>query len=87
MAGVAQINLVGGQEREIKVSLDAVKLQGFGLSVPRYNKPFYLQLRFPLQAISRQEKQYNNSFVGKYKSRKELRNLVISSQNGAQIHV
>ena len=40
---MAQVNLVGGEEREIKVSLDATKLQGFGLSVPQYNKRFYLQ--------------------------------------------
>src|SRR5690606_25216111 len=31
--GVAQINLIGGQEREIQVSVDAAKLEGYGLSL------------------------------------------------------
>src|SRR5690606_18937019 len=34
VSGVAQVNLIGGSEREIKVALDAKKLQGYGLSVP-----------------------------------------------------
>ncbi len=32
--GVAQVNLVGGEEREIQVSLDQEKLKGYGLSIP-----------------------------------------------------
>jgi len=32
--GVAQVNLIGGSEREVKVALDAKKMQGYGLSVP-----------------------------------------------------
>src|SRR5690606_5201380 len=31
--GVAQVNLIGGQEREIQVSIDASKLEGYGLSI------------------------------------------------------
>ena len=38
--GVAQVNLIGGQEREIQVGLDANKLQGYGLSYYKYNKTF-----------------------------------------------
>lgn len=33
--GVAQVNIIGGQEREIQVNLDATKMQGYGLSVPQ----------------------------------------------------
>ncbi len=32
--GVAQVNLVGGQEREIRVNLDPDKLQGYGITAP-----------------------------------------------------
>src|SRR5690606_6890381 len=31
--GVAQVNLIGGEEREIQVSLNQEKLKGYGLSV------------------------------------------------------
>ena len=33
--GVAQVNIIGGQEREIQVNLDAVKMQAYGLSIPQ----------------------------------------------------
>src|SRR5690554_2225908 len=32
VSGVAQVNLIGGQEREIQVNLDAAKVEAFGLS-------------------------------------------------------
>jgi HAE1 family hydrophobic/amphiphilic exporter-1 len=32
--GVAQVNIIGGQEREIQVNLDANKMQGYNLSIP-----------------------------------------------------
>jgi HAE1 family hydrophobic/amphiphilic exporter-1 len=39
-AGVAQVNIIGGQEREIQVNLDATKMRGYGLSIHKYNKLF-----------------------------------------------
>jgi hypothetical protein len=38
---VAQVNIIGGQEREIQVSLDAIKMQGYGLSIPQVQQVFY----------------------------------------------
>lgn len=88
VAGVAQVNLVGGQEREIKVSLDAVKLQGFGLSVPQVQQAVLSSnLDFPTGNIKTRENSTTIRLSGKYKSVEELRNLVISSQNGAQIRL
>lgn len=33
--GVSSVNIVGGNEREIRVSLDPAKLEGYGLTVPQ----------------------------------------------------
>ncbi len=86
--GVAQVNLVGGEEREIQVSLDATKLQGYGLSIPQVQQMLLTSnLDFPTGNIKTRE---NNTLIrlsGKYKSVEELRNLVVSTKNGIQIRL
>src|SRR5690606_18093936 len=47
--GVAQIDIIGGQEREIQVNLDQNKLEGYGLSVPQvYSDPNSPEFLFPV---------------------------------------
>ena len=46
--GVAQVNLIGGQEREIQVNIDADRLEGYGLSLLQVqNAVFTSNLDFP----------------------------------------
>lgn len=86
--GVAQVNLVGGEEREIKVSLDATKLQGFGLSVPQVQQAVLSSnLDFPTGNIKTRENSTTIRLSGKYKSVEELRNLVVASNNGVQVRL
>jgi HAE1 family hydrophobic/amphiphilic exporter-1 len=86
--GVAQVNLVGGQEREIQVSLDAAKLKGFGLSVPQVQQAVLSSnLDFPTGNIKTRSNSTLIRLSGKYKDVEELRNLVISSANGVQIRL
>ncbi|MGL2992734.1 efflux RND transporter permease subunit [Flavobacterium sp. TSSA_36] len=86
--GVAQVNIIGGQEREIQVNIDAVKLQGYGLSVPQVQQMILSSnLDFPTGNIQTREQKILIRLAGKYKNVEELRNLVISSANGIQIRL
>ncbi|OAZ03851.1 efflux RND transporter permease subunit [Flavobacterium succinicans] len=86
--GVAQVNIIGGQEREIQVNLDAVKMQGYNLSVPQVQQMILTSnLDFPTGNIQTREQKILIRLAGKYKNVEELRNLVISSQNGIQIRL
>ncbi len=86
--GVAQINLIGGEEREIQVSLDQNKLKGYGISVPMVQQIIRSSnLDFPTGNIQTRESTMLVRLAGKYKSVDELRNLVISSQNGIQVRL
>jgi HAE1 family hydrophobic/amphiphilic exporter-1 len=89
VTGVAQVNLVGGQEREIQVSLDAGKLQGYGLSVPQVQQSILTSnLDFPTGSVKTQEQDILIRLSGKYKNVDELRNLVVSTgKDGAQIRL
>ncbi len=88
VSGVAQVNLVGGEEREIQVSLDAKKLQGYGLSVPQVQQMILVSnLDFPTGNVKTRESSTLIRLSGKYKDVEELRNLVVSSKGGIQIRL
>ena len=86
--GVAQVNIIGGQEREIQVNLDAAKMQGYRLSVPQVQQGILTSnLDFPTGNIQTRNQKILIRLAGKYKNVEELRNLVVSSQNGIQVRL
>lgn len=86
--GVAQINLIGGQEREIQVNLDQEKLEAYGLSILQVNQMIQTSnLDFPTGSVKTRENSTLIRLAGKYQSVDELRNLVISDKNGIQIRL
>jgi len=89
VSGIAQVNLVGGSEREIQVSLDADKLQGYSLSVPQVQQMILSSnLDFPTGSVKTQKQDVLIRLSGKYRSIDELRNLVLTtSKAGAQIRL
>jgi HAE1 family hydrophobic/amphiphilic exporter-1 len=89
VSGIAQVNLVGGSEREIQVSLDADKLQGYGLSVPQVQQMILSSnLDFPTGSVKTLNQDVLIRLSGKYRSMEELRNLVLTtSKDGAQIRL
>lgn len=87
--GVAQINLIGGQEREIKVSIDALKLEGYGLSILQVqNAILNSNLDFPTGSVQTREQSVIVRLSGKFKTVEELRKLVIAeNKDGVQIRL
>src|SRR5690606_13588667 len=86
--GVAQVNLIGGEEREIQVNLNQLKLEGYGLSVPNIRqKVLASNLDFPTGNIKTKKNSTLIRLSGKYKDIEELRNLVVSDENGIQVRL
>lgn len=87
--GVAQVNLIGGSEREVKVALDAKKMQGYGLSVPAVQQSILASnLDFPTGSVKTKAQDILVRLSGKYANVEDMRNLVIStSKDGAQIRL
>ncbi|ANE52695.1 efflux RND transporter permease subunit [Flavisolibacter tropicus] len=86
--GVAKVNLIGGQEREIQVSIDANRLQGYGLSLLQVqNAILSSNLDFPTGSVQTREQDVLIRLSGKYKSVDELRNLVVANRNGVQVRL
>ncbi len=86
--GVAQVNLVGGQEREIRVNLDPNRLEGYGLTVPMVQQIITASnLDFPTGNLTTRENTTLIRLSGKIQSVDELRSLTIASQNGQNIRL
>ncbi|WP_312076044.1 efflux RND transporter permease subunit [Chryseobacterium sp.] len=86
--GVAQVDLVGGQEREIQVSLDEKKMQGYGIAISDVQQSILSSnLDFPTGALKTRTSRSTIRLSGKYKSVEEMNNLVVSSKDGAQVRL
>ncbi|MBV8327685.1 efflux RND transporter permease subunit [Chryseobacterium sp.] len=86
--GVAQVDLVGGQEREIQVNLDEKKLQGYGLSIGDVQQAILSSnLDFPTGSLKTRTTKSTIRLSGKYKSIAEMNSLVVSNKNGAQVRL
>ncbi|WP_026707807.1 efflux RND transporter permease subunit [Flavobacterium frigidarium] len=86
--GVAQVDIIGGQEREIQVNLDANRMQGYNLSIPEVQQMILTSnLDFPTGNIQTRDQKILIRLAGKYKSVQELRDLVISSKGGIEIRL
>ncbi len=86
--GVAQVDLIGGQEREIQVNIDQQKLEGYGLSLLQVQQMIQTSnLDFPTGSVKTREKSTLIRLSGKYQSLEELRNLVVMDQAGIQVRL
>jgi len=86
--GVARINLIGGQEREIQVNIDANRLEGYGLSLLQVQQAVLSSnLDFPTGSVTTRERDILIRLSGKYKNVDELRNLIVANANGAQVRL
>lgn len=86
--GVAQVNVVGGQEREIRVNLNREKLEGYGLTVPQVQQMIAASnMDFPTGNLKTRQNTTLIRLSGKISSVEQLRNLTLSAVNGQNIRL
>lgn len=89
LPGVAQVNIVGGSEREIQISVDADKLNANHLSLLQVrNTITTANVDYPTGKLRTTDNQILVRLSGKYADVEMLRNLVIATgADGAQIRL
>lgn len=89
LPGVAQISLIGGQEREVQVNVDPKKLEAYKLSILQVRQTITnANLDFPTGKVKTQDQQILIRLAGKYKDVDQLRNLVLNTTaDGTQIRL
>ncbi|HEY8959254.1 efflux RND transporter permease subunit, partial [Chitinophaga sp.] len=89
LPGVAQVSLIGGQEREIQVNVDPKKLQAFNMSILQLRQIITnANLDFPTGKVKTANEQILIRLAGKYKNVDQLRNLVLkTTEDGTQVRL
>lgn len=86
--GVAKVDLVGGEEREIQVSVNPEKLAGYGLSITQVQQVLaQSNMDFPTGNIKTQSNQTTIRLSGKFTSLDQMRNLPIKTPSGTSIRL
>ncbi|QDH78868.1 efflux RND transporter permease subunit [Echinicola soli] len=86
--GVAQVNLLGGAEREIKVNLDQNKLNTYGISPLQVNQAIaQANLDFPTGKLKSDKEQILIRLAGKFTNVDEIGELVVTYTDGSPIKI
>ena len=87
VSGVGTVTIIGGEQREIRINVDAQKLKGFGLSLPGVTSAIKTaNMDYPTGNIYSDNDQFVVRVAAKYSSIKELSELVIGkSKSGSPI--
>jgi HAE1 family hydrophobic/amphiphilic exporter-1 len=85
--GVAQVGILGGEEREIKINISSDKLEQFGLSLLQVTQAVQMaNLDFPTGKVTGKETQVRIRLAGKFLTLDDVRNLVVGkSRFGSSI--
>lgn len=87
--GVAQIDLIGGNEREIEIKVNAQKLEQSGISLFQIKQAVEgANVDFPTGKVKDENNKLIVRLAGKFKSLDEIRDLVIkTSADGATVKI
>lgn len=87
--GVARVNIIGGEEREINVNVDGNMLQYYNLSLLQISQAIsQANLDFPTGSIKDEERDISVRLSGKIKGMNELRNLVVKTMpDGSSVYL
>jgi HAE1 family hydrophobic/amphiphilic exporter-1 len=87
--GVAEITMVGGEQREVRVNVDNDKLNFYGLSLLQVTQSInQANIDFPTGKVKNIDENMTLRLAGKFQSIDDVNNLVISTKpNGSIIRV
>jgi len=86
--GVAKVDMIGGEAREIQVSVNPEKLQGYGLSIGQIEQVIAMSnMDFPTGNVKTRDNQTTIRLSGKFASLNELRNLPVMTPAGILIRL
>ncbi|WP_339887119.1 efflux RND transporter permease subunit [uncultured Flavobacterium sp.] len=86
--GVARVQVIGGNEREIRVNIDRDKLKTYGLSILQVTQAISAaNLDFPTGSIKDAKQQVTVRLSGKFKDVNDIKGLTINTGNGSSVRI
>ncbi len=85
--GVAQIDIIGGNERQINIALDNDKLRSYKISSSQINQVIaFSGVSYPAGSVTKNTSRYSIDLNAKVKTVEELRNLIIrQNSDGSRV--
>ena len=88
LGGVANVGMMGGEERQIRVNIDRKKIESFGLDAQQVLKAIEnSNLDFPAGSVKNQSNETTIRLAGKFKNPKDIEDVVITNHDGRAIYV
>jgi HAE1 family hydrophobic/amphiphilic exporter-1 len=88
VAGVGQVSISGGRQREIQVNLDPQKLQSYGLSPVAVLAAIKNgNVEYPIGTVNDSDYNFSVRLVGKFKSLDDLRTFVVGTVGGQLVYL
>ncbi len=86
--GVAEVQVIGGEKRELRVNVDKDKMKLYGLSMAAINQAITAaNVEFPTGKLKSTEEQMTVRLAGKYKSVTDLENLILTTNGTSPIRL
>ncbi|KAA2241496.1 efflux RND transporter permease subunit [Chitinophaga agrisoli] len=84
--GVANVGIMGGEERQIRVNIDRRKIESFGLDAQQVLKAIEkTNLDFPAGSVKNDGSETTIRLAGKYKHAADIENTVVQHRDGRTI--
>ena len=86
--GVAEIQVIGGERREIRVNVDKDKMKSYGLSLSAINQAISSSnVEFPTGKVKDASEQITVRLAGKFQNVRDIKNLIIYSSGTSVIRL
>ncbi|NDF60986.1 MAG: efflux RND transporter permease subunit, partial [Crocinitomicaceae bacterium] len=86
--GVSEIDVLGGEKREVRVNIDKEKVRLLGLSLASINQSIAAaNVEFPTGKVKDTKEQMTVRLAGKYKTIADLENLIISGNGNSTVRL
>lgn len=88
LAGVANVGMMGGEERQIRVNIDRKKLEAFNMDAQQVLSAIESSnLDFPAGSVKDESNETTIRLAGKFKTPKDIEDVVITNRNGSPIYL
>ncbi len=86
--GVAEVVVLGGEKREVRVNVDNEKMKLFGLSFPQISQAIKAaNIEFPTGKVKNRENQMTVRLAGKFSKVAELNNLILFADGTSTVRL
>ncbi len=88
ITGVGSVDVDGGTEREIRISIDPNRLESYGLNIKDlYDKLKKSSINFPAGYVREGDKEYIVRVFGEVKTLEDVKEIVIKNQDGHTLYL